>query len=161
MKRIYQKGFTLIELLIVLAIMGVMAAAVLIAIDPAAKINSARDSTIKSDIGQLVNSISAYYVATSAYPVTLATLVTAGELKSTPKQQANTPAAACTDSSGAKTVGTDYCFNGSTTTAIVWARLFTLTSGGATQYYCWDSTSAVYKTITSVPASSATVCPSP
>ena len=159
MRQIYRKGFTLIELLIVVAIMGVLAAAVLIALDPAAKINLAKDSTIKSDIGQLVNSISAYNVVNSAYPISLAALVTAGELKSTPKQQAGTVAAACTDSIGAKTAGGDYCFNGTATTAIIWTRLFTTTTGGVAQYYCWDATNSVYKTTVTAPTAAATACP--
>lgn len=44
------KGFTLIELLIVIAILGVLAAAVLVAINPAQKINSAKNARVRSDI---------------------------------------------------------------------------------------------------------------
>ena len=52
-KRIYQKGFTLIELLIVIAILGVLAAALLVAINPAQKIAAGRNSTVRSDLSSL------------------------------------------------------------------------------------------------------------
>lgn len=64
------KGFTLIELLIVIAIVGVLAALVLVALDPAEKLRQARDSGRKSDIGQIATALEAYYTsaATASYP---------------------------------------------------------------------------------------------
>jgi len=84
------KGFTLIELLIVIAILGIMATAVLVAINPTKKIDQSRDSNIKSDIAQISTGLQTFYttkgtVGTAYYPLTLAELVTAGELKSVPK----------------------------------------------------------------------------
>lgn len=47
------KGFTLIELLIVIAILGILAAAVLIAINPGQRIASARNATVRSDLSNI------------------------------------------------------------------------------------------------------------
>jgi len=55
-----KKGFTLIELLIVIAIIGILAAVVLIGIDPVDKINAANDSKVQRDINALGNAMEAY-----------------------------------------------------------------------------------------------------
>jgi prepilin-type N-terminal cleavage/methylation domain-containing protein len=148
-----QKGFTLIELLVVIAVLGVLAAVLVAAINPMAKINSAKDAAVRSAIGQLANAISAYYTGQSGatYPLTLAAMVPS-ELKTTPKQQVGVTN--CTDGSGAHGAGTDYCYNGAVATAIVWALLPSNTA----QSVCWDSTSGIMKT-TTIPAAAATVCP--
>lgn len=159
------KGFTLIELLLVIAIMGILAAAIMTAIDPIKKINSAKDSTLKSDLGQIANAIAAYYTGNNAvtYPLMLATLIATGvdELKSLPKQQVGVvtctdgPAVAPNgDGPGAKGGGQDYCYNGAVTTAVLWAVL----PSDATKSYCWDSDSGIFK-ITTIPAATATACP--
>ena len=84
------KGFTLIELLVVIAVLGVLAAAVVAAINPLEKINTAKDSNIKSDVASIGNAMQAFYTTsgsagTPTYPVSVAALVTAGELKVEPK----------------------------------------------------------------------------
>ncbi len=63
-----KKGFTLIELLIVMAILGVLAVVVLIAINPAEQLARARDSGRISAVNQLGRALTAYYVANMAYP---------------------------------------------------------------------------------------------
>ena len=85
------KGFTLIELLIVIAILGILAAAVLIAINPTKRQNQAKDSNIKSDIGSMAVALQAYYTSagtptnsTGSYPTDITTLQTNGDLKSIP-----------------------------------------------------------------------------
>lgn len=54
------KGFTLVELLITVGIVGVLAAVLLIAIDPASKIAKARDAKRKQDINQIANALISY-----------------------------------------------------------------------------------------------------
>lgn len=160
MKRIYQKGFTLIELLIVLAIMGVMAAAVLLAIDPAAKIKSAKDATVKSDMGQLVNALQAYYTGGSqTYPasgngvaVGLGALIP-GEVKALPSQQSGATLPCATG--GNTSYANSYCYLATTTLAAIWGNIFT-TAGS---YWCWDSTNVAFKVSASAPSAPNYTCP--
>lgn len=63
-----QKGFTLIELLIVIAILGVLAAAVLSAINPVEQINRGRDTGSLSDAEQLLSAVSRFNAAQGYLP---------------------------------------------------------------------------------------------
>lgn len=82
-----KRGFTLIELLIVIAILGILAAAVLVAVNPAKRQNQAKDANIKADIGSIATAAQAYYTSPGAgtYPVNTPTLVTNKDLKQLPK----------------------------------------------------------------------------
>jgi prepilin-type N-terminal cleavage/methylation domain-containing protein len=84
-----QAGFTLVELLVVIGVLGVLAAAVLTAINPLEQLARGRDGGRKSTVSQLGNSLQSYYTSQNAvYPTGnatwITTLVTAGELKSIP-----------------------------------------------------------------------------
>ena len=153
MKKVFNKfsskGFTLIELLVVIAVIGVLAVALSAAINPIAKINSAKDSTVKSDMGQLVNALQAYYTgqSVSAYPAGLSTLTT-NELKTLPKQQGG--------GLGPCTASADYGYTSdSANKAAVWGCLFTT---GGTTYWCWDSTNGKIKSTNTAPASPSYTC---
>ncbi len=63
-----EKGFTLVELLIVIALIGVLAVAVLSAINPLEQINRARDTGYKNDIEQLLSAIDRYYTTQQKMP---------------------------------------------------------------------------------------------
>ncbi len=67
MKRTAQ-GFTLIELLIVIAVLGILAVAVLSAINPIEQINRSRDTGSRSDAEQLLGAIDRYYASMGYYP---------------------------------------------------------------------------------------------
>ncbi|OGM57296.1 hypothetical protein A3E46_02785 [Candidatus Woesebacteria bacterium RIFCSPHIGHO2_12_FULL_46_16] len=67
-RKIIGSGFTLVELLIVIALLGVLAAAVLAAINPLEQANRARDTRMRSDGSQLLASIDRYFVAKSEFP---------------------------------------------------------------------------------------------
>jgi prepilin-type N-terminal cleavage/methylation domain-containing protein len=64
----YKKGFTLIELLIVIAVMGILATAVLSAINPIEQMKKARDAGRKSDAAELLNAYERYYTTYGEYP---------------------------------------------------------------------------------------------
>lgn len=139
-KSFASKGFTLIELLIVIAIMGIMAAAVLAAINPVKRINQAKDSTIKSDIAQISNAMQTYFTSKGTtgaayYPAAVADLVTAGELKSEPKYQGTTVynvaknPGTCTTAAGTCTdIAVSYALNDYAVAGNVW---------------CWRSSTGV------------------
>lgn len=62
------RGFTLVELLIVIALIGVLAVAVLAAINPLEQLNRARDTGMESDASQLLAAIDRYYASQKEFP---------------------------------------------------------------------------------------------
>jgi prepilin-type N-terminal cleavage/methylation domain-containing protein len=62
------KGFTLIELLIVIAVLGILAVAVLSAINPIEQINRSHDTGSRSDAEQLLGAIDRFYATAGYYP---------------------------------------------------------------------------------------------
>lgn len=83
-----KKGFTLIELLIVMAILGVLAVVVLVAINPAEQLARTRDTGRVSAVTQMGHAVQAYYTSqNAAYPAaaTWSTVLTgSGELSIVP-----------------------------------------------------------------------------
>jgi prepilin-type N-terminal cleavage/methylation domain-containing protein len=57
-----KKGFTLIELLIVIAIIGILAAIVLVAVDPAKRLAQSRDARRAAEVNSILNAILNYTV---------------------------------------------------------------------------------------------------
>ena len=80
-----QAGFTLVELLVVIAVLGILSVGLIVTINPIDKLNSASDSRVLGDIGALARASESYATARNGfYPSSIASLVTAGELKVAP-----------------------------------------------------------------------------
>lgn len=62
-------GFTLIELVVVMAIIGILATGLVIALNPQAQIQRANDAKRKSDLAQIQKALEQYYNDNNAYPV--------------------------------------------------------------------------------------------
>jgi len=123
------KGFTLIELLIVIAILGILAAAVLVAINPGKRTRQAQDAQRKNDIGALATEVQGFYTAPGAgtYPASLEVLTAQGYLKQMPLDP----------TTSAKYL---YATGASATEASVYATLAEPTGVG-TRLWCYQSTS--------------------
>ncbi len=69
MQKKKQKGFTLIELLIVIGIIAILAAAVIIAINPGQQFKQARNATRWSHMNSVANAIYSYVISSGgSYP---------------------------------------------------------------------------------------------
>lgn len=122
-----EKGFTLIELLIVIAVIGVLVAALLLAINPLEQLARGRDAGRLSAVNQLGRSIQAYYTSqANTYPAvgtTWATaLQTAGEIKVIPVNPAGGTTYVTGCGSSATLAQNGYCYNNNAVDAIVYTR---------------------------------------
>lgn len=61
-------GFTMIELLVVIAIIGVLAVAVLAAMNPIEQINKGRDTTTETQIKEVLQASERYWAVNEMYP---------------------------------------------------------------------------------------------
>jgi prepilin-type N-terminal cleavage/methylation domain-containing protein len=64
-------GFTLIELLVVIMILAVLAAMILVALDPLTQINKSKDAQRKQDLVQIRNALDTFYNDYNYYPQTI------------------------------------------------------------------------------------------
>ena len=62
------KGFTLVELLIVIAIIGILAVVLVVAVNPSAQLHKAHDAQRKSDLAQIQKALEQYYNDNNQYP---------------------------------------------------------------------------------------------
>lgn len=145
--KIVSRGFTLIELLVVMAILGILAAGLIVAVNPVKNINQAKDSNVKTDMAQLSHALQAYFTNNPGiYPPDLNTLLTNNDINPLPKQPD----------------GTDYEYQRSSTcdstgcSAVLWGKLYNAPTG--TQW-CWDSAANNFKESPSAPSIGSTTCP--
>jgi prepilin-type N-terminal cleavage/methylation domain-containing protein len=118
------KGFTLIELLVVIGVLGVLAAAVLTAINPLEQFARGRDGGRKSTVSQLGNALQADFTANGAYLAEgggatgwIYQLQQRGELKAIPA--AITPACA----NAAAPAQNGYCYDQNGVDAVVYVQV--------------------------------------
>lgn len=126
LSKAFSKGFTLIELLVVIAILGILAGAVLVAVDPLEQLARGRDSGRKSTINQLGRALQAFYTTQSAYPTGNTTwmqpLVNIGEIKVQPANPA--PQGYATTCGAAAFSQNNYCYEeNSSPEAVIYARI--------------------------------------
>lgn len=133
------KGFTLVELLVVVAVIAILAAITVVAINPAKKLGQSRDAARKSSMQQLVTAMSTYFTQNSSYPLTAAELVTVGELKNLPKGPTGSDFNYAVTPSSCTTVGK------TCSAAAVWDTYEYPTTACATgvAYWGWTSGSGV------------------
>jgi general secretion pathway protein G len=62
-------GFTLIELLVVIGIIGILTGAVIVSLNPSARIAQARDGVRKSDLHQIQSALELYRSDKGEYPL--------------------------------------------------------------------------------------------
>lgn len=151
-----KRGFTLIELLIVMAILGVLAVVVLVAINPAEQMRRARDTGRISGTQQLGRAVQAYFTANGVLPgsgVAPATgsvgtdLTTSQELSALPSEiVASGETTGCT---GGQPISNTWCYKFTApTTFVVYARLWSqqrisqCTGSGSQAYSIFSSTAS-------------------
>lgn len=126
------KGFTLIELLIVIAVVGVLAAAVLIALNPLEQFRRARDAGLKQAMSTIGRQLQSNYTIAQIYPAATGTwltqLVTDGVIVSAP--DGSGVAITCTSPGGSGSAGqqNDICYKEDSSTSgtgnfIIYAKL--------------------------------------
>ena len=135
-KRIF-KGFTLIELLIVIAILGILAAAVLVAINPGKRTRQAQDAQRKNDVGSLATELQGYYTTPGqgCYPDATSELVAQGYLKQLPTQPGGAAYLYVTGGAPVSCTGV----NGPSEVAVYATLSEPQTGTAGTTVWCWRS----------------------
>ena len=63
-----KKGFTLLEILLVVGIIAILAGIVIVAINPSRQLATVRNTQRLSDLKQISNAMTQYYIDHNAYP---------------------------------------------------------------------------------------------
>jgi prepilin-type N-terminal cleavage/methylation domain-containing protein len=128
----FKKGFTLIELLIVIAIIGVLAGAVLLALNPVARINAANDATLKSNVSAIQNAVMLFQSDNQKLPTTVAAITSPYTISGV-----TNPAALAAWPTSPNTTSYVLTLNGTTTNIGVYATMNAPMTAG--DIWCWKS----------------------
>ncbi len=153
-----KKGFTLIELLIVIAILGVLAVVVLVAINPVQQLARTRDAGRISTVSQLGHAVEAYFVSHDGTYPTAATwsadLTTSGDLSVVPAEVTNTLTTPC----GTNEVN-GWCYVAGTDSFALWSALEADTNLEVDPAACGGT--AAFASYLSLAGKACTVCDTP
>lgn len=67
-KKGFGAGFTFVEILIAIAVIGILAAGLIVIINPAAQIQKANDTRRKTDLAEIQKALEVYYQENRSYP---------------------------------------------------------------------------------------------
>ena len=92
----FRRGFTLLEILLVVGIIAILAGIVIVAINPSRQLATVRNTQRVSDLKQIYNAMTQYYIDHNAYPAsstptTLTEICNTGTKSSATTSVDNTP----------------------------------------------------------------------